>query len=77
MDCCKENTWMDTLKGSNSPIEIAKFVMCGLCFFVHVIEYTIVVAKTFIVVAKTTMLSSLNGCNQNSMILFTFHLHFQ
>jgi hypothetical protein len=70
MDNCKENTWMGTLKGSNNPIEIAKFVMCSLCFFVHVVEY-------IIVVAKTTMLSSFNGCNQNSMILFTFHLHFQ
>jgi hypothetical protein len=30
-----------------------------------VIEYTIAIAKAFIVVAKTTMLSSINGCNQN------------
>jgi hypothetical protein len=51
--------------------------MCDLYFFIHVIEYTIVVAKTFITVTKTTMLSSINGCNQNWMILFTFHLHFQ
>jgi hypothetical protein len=41
-----------------------------------VVEYTIVIAKTFIVVAKTTMLSSINGCNQNWTTLFTFHLHF-
>jgi hypothetical protein len=70
MDNYKENTWMGALKGCNSLIEIAKFVMCGLCFFVHVVEYTIAIAKT-------TMLSSFDGCNQNSMILFTFHLHFQ
>jgi hypothetical protein len=68
---------MCTLKGSNNPIEIAKFVMCGLCFFVHVVEYIIAIAKPFIVVAKTTMLSSFDGCNQNWMTLFTFHLHFQ
>jgi len=43
--------------------------MCGLYFFVHVVEY-------IIIVAKTTMLSSINGCNQNWMTLFTFHLHF-
>jgi hypothetical protein len=30
-----------------------------------VVEYTIVVAKTFIVVTKTTTLSSIDGCNQN------------
>jgi len=51
--------------------------MYGVCFFVHVVEYTIVVAKIFIIVAKTTMLSSIDGCNQNWMTLFTFHLHFQ
>jgi hypothetical protein len=51
--------------------------MCGLYLFVHVVEYTIVVAKTFIVIAKTTMLSFINGCNQNRMTLFTLHLHFQ
>jgi hypothetical protein len=51
--------------------------MCGLYFFVHVIEYTIVVAKTFIIVTKITMLSSIDGCNPNWMTLFTFHLHFQ
>jgi hypothetical protein len=50
--------------------------MCGLCFFVHVVEYIIVVAKKFIVVAKIVILSSINGCNQNLMTLFTFHLHF-
>jgi hypothetical protein len=43
--------------------------MCGLYFFVHVVKYTIVAAKT-------TTLSSINGCNQNWMRLFTFHLHF-
>jgi len=43
--------------------------MCGLYFFVHVVEY-------IIIFAKTTMLSSINGCNQNWMTLFTFHLHF-
>jgi hypothetical protein len=36
----------------NSPIEITKFVLCGLYFFVHVVEYTIIVTKTFIVVVK-------------------------
>jgi hypothetical protein len=51
--------------------------MCGLCFFVHVVEYIVVVAKTFIVVVKITTLSSINECNQNWMTLFTFHLHFQ
>jgi hypothetical protein len=51
--------------------------MCGLCFFVHVVEYTIAVAKTFIVVTKTIRLSSNDECNQNWMALFTFHLHFQ
>jgi hypothetical protein len=61
----------------NSPIEIAKFAMCGLCFFVHVVEYTIAIAKTFIVVAKTTTLSSIDEYNQNWLTLFTFHVHFQ
>jgi hypothetical protein len=51
--------------------------MCGLCFFVHVVEYIIAVGKTFIVVAKTIMLSSIDGCDQNWMTLCTFHLHFQ
>jgi hypothetical protein len=51
--------------------------MCDLCFFVHVIECTIVIVKKFIIIAKTTMLSSINGCNQNWMTLVTFHLHFQ
>jgi hypothetical protein len=51
--------------------------MCGLCFFVHVVEYTIEVAKTFIVVAKIITLSSIDECNQNWMTLFTFHLYFQ
>jgi hypothetical protein len=50
--------------------------MCGLCFFVHVVEYTIAIVKTFIVVAKTTTLSSINECNQNWMTLFIFHLLF-
>jgi uncharacterized protein (DUF486 family) len=45
MDNCKEITWMGTLKGSNSPIEITKFVIWGLCFFVHVVEYTIAIAN--------------------------------
>jgi len=61
---------MGTLKGFNL-IEIAKFAMCGLCFFIHVVEYIIVVAKKFIVVAKIVMLR-----NQNWMTLFAFHLHF-
>jgi hypothetical protein len=43
----------------------------------HVVEYTIVVAKKFIVVAKTITWSSIGGCNQNWMTLFAFHLHFQ
>jgi hypothetical protein len=49
--------------------------MCDLCFFVQVVEYTIAIANTFVVVAKTIMLSSIDGCNQNWMTLF--HLHFQ
>jgi hypothetical protein len=32
--------------------------MCGLCFIVHVVEYIIVVAKTFIVIRKIITLSS-------------------
>jgi len=51
--------------------------MCGLYFFVHVVEYTIAIAKNFIVVTKTTTLSSIDGCNQNWMTFFTFCLHFQ
>jgi hypothetical protein len=51
--------------------------MCGLYFFVHVGENIIAVAKKFIVVVKTTTLSSIDGCNQNWMTLFTFYLHFQ
>jgi hypothetical protein len=68
----------------DSPIEITKFAMCGLCFFVHVVEYIIAIVKTFIVVPKnfiviikTTTLSSIDECNKNWMTLFTFHLHFQ
>jgi hypothetical protein len=26
--------------------------MCGLCFFFHVVEYIIIVAKNFIIIAK-------------------------
>jgi hypothetical protein len=77
MDNCKEDTWMGTLKRFNSPIKITKFVMFGLCFFVHAVEYTIIVTRTFIIVAKIIMLSSNNGCNQNWMTLFISHLHFQ
>jgi len=51
--------------------------MCGLCLFIHVVEYIIIVVKKLIVVAKTIMLSSIDGCNQNWMTLFTFQLHFQ
>jgi hypothetical protein len=51
--------------------------MCGLCFLIHVVEYIIVIVKKFIVVAKIITLSSINGCNQNWMTLFAFHLHFQ
>jgi hypothetical protein len=40
------------IEKDNNPIEIVKFSMCGLCFFVHVVEYTITIAKKFIVVAK-------------------------
>jgi hypothetical protein len=73
-----EYPWIITNKThGNSPIEITKFAIYGLYFFLHVIEYIIVVAKTFIVVTKTTTLSSINLCNQNWMTLFTFHLHFQ
>ncbi len=50
---------MGTLR-DNNPIEIAKFAMCGLCFFVHVVEYIIAVGKTFIVVSKTITLSSID-----------------
>jgi hypothetical protein len=39
----------------NSPIEIAKFAVCGLCFIVHMIEYTIAIEKPFIYSCKTTM----------------------
>jgi hypothetical protein len=49
----------------NGYIEIAKFAICGLCFFVHVVEGTIAIAKAFIVITKTTTLSSIDNCNQN------------
>jgi hypothetical protein len=42
-----------------------------------VIEYTITIAKTFIVITKTITLSSIDECNQNWMTLFTFQLHFE
>jgi hypothetical protein len=29
----------------DSPIEIAKFAMYGLCFFVHVVKYTIAITS--------------------------------
>jgi hypothetical protein len=32
MDNCKKDPWMGTLR-DNSPIEIAKFVVCGLLHF--------------------------------------------
>jgi hypothetical protein len=51
--------------------------MCGLCFFVHVVEYISIVAKTFIVVAKTSTVSSIDECNKKLMTFKTFHLHFQ
>jgi len=51
--------------------------MCGLCLFVHVVEDIITIAKTFIIIAKIIMLSSIDECNQNWMTLFIFHLHFQ
>jgi hypothetical protein len=58
-------------------IEITKFAMFGLYLYGHMAKYIIVVAKTFIVVAKTIPSSSINGYNQNWMTLFTFHLLFQ
>jgi hypothetical protein len=67
---------MGTLR-NNSPIETTKFAICGLCFFVHVVEYTIAVEKPFICSCKKIILSSIDECNQNWMTLFTFHLHFQ
>jgi hypothetical protein len=51
MDNCKKDPWMDTLKGNN-PIEIAKFAICGLCLFVHVVEYIITIEKPFICSCK-------------------------
>jgi hypothetical protein len=53
-------------------IEIAKFAICILCFFVHVVECTIAIAKAFVVVTKTTTLSSINECNHNWMMLPRF-----
>jgi hypothetical protein len=54
-----ENQWINVKKThewvhwkDNSPIEIVKFAVCGLCFFVHVVEYTIVVEKSFICSCK-------------------------
>jgi hypothetical protein len=41
---------------------IFQFAMCGLCFFIHVVEYIIVVAKIVTL------------CNQNWMTFFAFHL---
>jgi hypothetical protein len=40
----------------NNPIEITKFAICGLCFFVHVVEYIIVVEKPFICSYKNNYL---------------------
>ncbi len=71
------NTRISYVTSMNNPIEITKFAMCGLCFFVRVIEYTITIAKTFIVITKTITLSSIDECNQNWMTLFTFQLHFE
>ncbi len=36
----------------NNPIEIAKFAICGVSFFVHVVEYTIAIEKPFICTCK-------------------------
>jgi Ni,Fe-hydrogenase III large subunit len=41
------DNWRD-----NSPIEIAKFAICGLCFFVHVVNYTIAIEKPFMCSGK-------------------------
>jgi hypothetical protein len=45
-----ENPWIIAKKTygwvhsrDNSPIEIAKLAICGLCFFVYVVEYTIAI----------------------------------
>jgi hypothetical protein len=47
--------------------------MCGLCFFLQMLEYIIqAIAKTFIIIVKATTLSSINGCNQNWMTLSIF-----
>jgi hypothetical protein len=51
--------------------------MCGLCLFVHVVEYIITIVKTFIIVTKIIMLSSIDECNQNWMTMSTFPLHSQ
>ncbi len=53
-------------------IEIAKFAICSLCFIVHVVECKITIAKAFVVVTKTTMLSSIDECNHNWMMLPKF-----
>jgi hypothetical protein len=58
-------------------MEITKFAICGLCFFVYVVEYKLQLKNLSFVVAKTTTLSSIDECNQNWMTLFTFHLDFQ
>jgi len=65
------------MDGSIEGIIVQLIAMRGLCFFVHVLKHTIVVVKKFIIITKTTTLSSIDGCNQNWMTLFTFHLHFQ
>ncbi len=49
--------------------------MCGLCFFVHVVEYSIAVAKTFIIITKTITISSINECNQNWMTFFSLFIY--
>jgi hypothetical protein len=61
----------------NSLIEMAKFAICGLCFFVHVVELLLQLKNLSFVVIKIITLASMNECNQNWMTLFTFHLHFQ
>jgi hypothetical protein len=52
--------------------------MCSLCFFVHVVEYTIAIAKKLIVVTKEIVHyhPSMDAIKK-WMRLVTFHLYFQ
>jgi len=44
--------------------------------YIHVAEYSYLLIENIVVIAKTTMISSMNGHNQYWMTYYDFHPYF-